>query len=209
MNDRITGLLAGGLVVAYAVLAHYSSATPDVGAWAILLAAAPMAMVGFSFARDSRCGAIAWIAAIAGLAALAWAWPRLQNPVSWLYFLQHVSINGALGLVFGRSLVMQRRPLCTVLAEVVHEKMTPALVRYTRQVTVAWTLFFVLCAVISALLFFLAPIEAWSVFANILMLPLVGAMFIVENEVRKRVLPPQDHVGVLAAVRAFRATFRP
>jgi uncharacterized membrane protein len=209
MNDRITGLLAGGLVVAYAVFAHYASAKADVGAWTVLLAAAPMAVAGVGFARDSRPGALVWLAAIVVLGGLVWAWPRLQNPVSWLYFLQHISITGVLGLIFGRSLVRQRQPLCTVFAEVVHEKMTPAVIRYTRQVTIAWTLFFVACATISVLLFFLAPIEAWSVFANILMLPLVGAMFIVENEVRKRVLPPQDHVGVLAAVRAFRATFRP
>jgi uncharacterized membrane protein len=86
--------------------------------------------------------------------------------------------------------------------------MTPALLRYTRQVTLAWTLFFLSSAALSILLFFFASTEAWSVFANILALPLVAVMFVAENEVRKRVLPPQDRVGILATVRAFRAKLR-
>jgi uncharacterized membrane protein len=208
-NDLSSGLLAGGLTVAYIAFAHYASATPDVGPWAVLLAGAPMAVVGFSFARESRHGMLVWLLAVAAIAALAWAWPHLQNPVSWLYFVQHISINAVLGLIFGRSLIRQRQPLCTMFASVVHQEMTPALLRYTRQVTLAWTLFFAASVALSILLFFFATIEAWSVFANLLALPLVGAMFVMENEVRKHVLPPQDRVGLRDTVRAFRAAFRP
>lgn len=207
-NDLLTGLLAGGLSIAYAVFAHHASASPGIGAWAIPLAGAPMVIVGFAFARESSRAALLWLLAVAALGALAWMWPRLENPVGWLYFLQHISINVMLGLIFGRSLIRQRRPLCTVFASRVHEQMTPVLLRYTRQVTLAWTLFFLLSAALSVVLFFAGPIGAWSVFANILSLPLVAAMFLVENAVRKRVLPPQDQVGILATVRAFRATMR-
>ena len=76
-------------------------------------------------------------------------------------------------------------------------------------VTLAWSLFFLSSALLSLLLFFLASIETWSLFANILSWPLIGVMFLGENEVRKRVLPPRDHVGLRATVRAFRANFRP
>jgi uncharacterized membrane protein len=207
-SDLFSGVLAVGLTVAYAVFAHYASATPDVGPWVVLLAGAPMVIVGFSFARESGRGALLWLLAIAAIAALAWAWPRLQNPVGWLYFVQHVTINAVLGLIFGRTLMERRQPLCTVLASKVHEQMTPALMRYTRQVTLAWMLFFLVSVALSILLFFFASIEIWSMFANLLSLPLIVAMFVVENEVRKRVLPPQDQLGVLAAVRAFRATMR-
>jgi uncharacterized membrane protein len=207
-NDLFTGVLAGSLSIVYTVFAHYASATPGIGPWAILLAGAPLAIVGFSFARGNGRGVLLWLLAVAAIAGLAWAWPRLQNPVSWLYFVQHVSINAVLGLIFGRSLIRQRQPLCTVFARVIHEQMTPALLRYTRQVTLAWTLFFLASAVLSVLLFFFAPIETWSVFANVLSLPLVVAMFVVENQVRKHVLPIQDQVGILATVRAFRSTFR-
>ena len=179
------------LAIAYAVFAHYASAVSDIGAWAILLAGAPMLIVGFGFARESRHGACSGVARHCrarppGLGLAAPAQPR-----RWLYFLQHVGINVALGA----GLRPHAGPAAPAAGHrgrrIVHEEMTPALIRYTRQVTAAWTLFFVACALVSAGLFFFAPIEAWSVFANILSLPLIGLMFLVENEVRKRVLPPQ------------------
>jgi uncharacterized membrane protein len=207
-QDMSTWIIAGTLAVVYAVFAHYASAMTDVGAWAILLAGAPMLLAVIGVARDNRWGPLIVALAMAALGVLAWLWPTLHNPAGWLYFFQHFGINGALALIFGRTLAGGRQPLVTVFASVVHEEMTPALIRYTRQVTVAWTVFFLACAGLSAGLFFFAPIEAWSVFANILTLPLVGLMFLVENEVRKRILPKRDHLGLKATVRAFRATFR-
>lgn len=207
-DDLITSVLAGVLCVAYVVLAHYTSATPAVGSWAVLLAGAPMAVVGLSFARESRGGALIWLLVGAVVVGLAWAWPRLHNPVGWLYFIQHVSVNAVLGMIFGRSLLRRHEPLVTALARLVHEEMTPELLGYTRRVTAAWTAFFLAMAALSILLFAFAAIEVWSVFANLLAMPLVAVMFIVENEVRKRVLPPRDQVGILAAVRAFRASMR-
>lgn len=152
-------------------------------------------------------------ALVAGALCIAWALAahyivgmQAAGPwAGWINLGQHVGFNLILGAVFGRTLIGRRDPLVTGLARLLHERMTPALLRYTRQVTVAWTLFFLGSAALSVLLFLLAPIETWSVFANILMLPLVALMFVAENEVRKRVLPPEDQVGILAAVHAFRA----
>lgn len=208
-SDLSTGLVAGLLAVAYAVFAHYTSAAADITRWTLVLACAPMAVAGAGYARESRLGLVLFLAGLAVVAFLAWIWPTLRNPASWLYFLQHIAINGVLGLLFGRTLIGARRPLCTTLAGLVHERVSPMLAGYTRRVTVAWTSFFALTVALSALLFFLAPIEAWSVFANLLTLPLVAAMFIVENAVGRHVLPPEDHVQVQAVVRAFRTAFRP
>lgn len=208
-NDMIGLIFAAVLAFAYAVFAHYASAMADIGAWAILLAAAPMLAIGIGFARDSRWGMLALAVLLAGFGGLAWLWPTLHNPAAWLYFLQHFGVNGALALIFGRTLTGGRQPLISVLAAFVHDIMSPELNRYTRQVTIAWTLFFASCSAISAALFFFGPIEAWSVFANILSLPLIGLMFLVENEVRKRTLPKRDLVGLKATVRAFRTNFRP
>ena len=202
------GLLAAAFVAVYALLAHYTSATPDIGAWAVVPACAPMAVIGFGIARESRRGLLAWLAGLAACAALAWYWPRLSNPVAWLYFLQHVGINGSLGLLFGRTLVGARRPLCTDFAHAMHGQVSPALARFTRQLTIAWTLFFAIMVTLSVLLFFFGPIEVWSVLANILTLPLVGAMFVLQSAVSKLLLAPEEQVGILAAVRAFRTTFK-
>lgn len=122
-----------------------------------------------------------------------------------LVLVQHVGVNATLGFLFGRTLVAGRRPLVTGLAGLLHETPSPALLVYTRRVTVAWTLFFLALAVLSLLLFFFAPIELWSFFANILTLPLVTLMFVVEYVVRKRVLPATERAGFLAAVQAYRS----
>jgi uncharacterized membrane protein len=70
--------------------------------------------------------------------------------------------------------------------------------------------FFAAMASVSTLLFFLAPLTAWSVFDNFLTLPLVALMFIAEYRVRRRALPGMQHAHILDAVRAFRdSTARP
>ncbi|HZV53908.1 MAG TPA: hypothetical protein VFF82_03125 [Rhodocyclaceae bacterium] len=163
-------------------------------------------------ARDND--RLAWL--FAGILVVAWAAGshylvatiKAGIWIDRLYLIQHVGMNVVLGVLFGRSLLGTRTPLVTVFASRVQKVMTPELLAYTRQVTLAWTLFFVAMATLSILLYLLTPIEVWSTFANILTLPLVAAMFVVENEVRKRVLPPDDQVGILAAVRAFRAGMR-
>jgi uncharacterized membrane protein len=81
--------------------------------------------------------------------------------------------------------------------------MSPALARYTRGVTLAWTIFFGAVATVSVALFFLAPRPLWSAFANLLTLPLVGAMFAAEYAVRVRVLPPEERGGLADAARAY------
>lgn len=202
-------LIGGALAIAYALFGHYASARPDqIGAWAILLAGAPILLVVFGFARESWRGLLLGVLTIAAMGLLAWFWPTLRNPTVWLYFAEHFGINASLALMFGRTLRPGHRPLVTTIAAMAHDQMSPELLRYTRQVTVAWTLFFVANALVSTLLFVFAPIEVWSVFANILSMPLVGAMFLVENEVRKRTLPKRDLVGLFGTVRAVSAKFR-
>lgn len=150
---------------------------------------------------------------LAGVLAIAYAvFAHYVSVVTdlgaWFGLIQSVGVNIALAVVFGRTLTGGRQPMVTKVAAMVHDEMSPEMIRYTRQVTTAWTLFFITCALVSAGLFFFAPIEAWSVFANILSLPLIGLMFLVENEVRKRTLPKRDQVGLLGTVRALRAKFK-
>lgn len=207
-RQLLIGALVGAVLVAYAAVAHYTSILPQAGHWAVLLAVAPIALIALSMVRRAFGGAagdvLAGLLGIGAIVMLACAWPRLQQNVMTMYFIQHLGINGSLAMLFGRTLVGGRQPLCGLFASVVHPTMTPAIVRYTRQVTVAWTGFFLFTAITSALLFFLAPTEVWSVFANILNLPLVALMFVAENEVRKRVLPASDQIGIAATLAAYR-----
>jgi uncharacterized membrane protein len=86
----------------------------------------------------------------------------------------------------------------------VHGTLTPRIARYSRQVTLAWTLFFLATAVVSTLLFAAASTVTWSTFANYLSLPLVGVMFVAEYLCRRVVLRGEPHSSLFDAVRAYR-----
>ena len=189
------------LVVAYAGLSHYCN---SVGANTLgaALALAPLTLVTL---------AIAWrwtppLAALllsAGFAAILYRlWPLLELNFSLVYLAQESGVYGLLGLTFSRSLMQNRIAVCTRIADKVHGPLAPREVLYTRRVTAAWAAFFYLIATISALLFLYAPLRIWSLFINFCVLPLVGAMFLAEFLVRRRVLPHASG-GLLAAVRAY------
>ena len=101
---------------------------------------------------------------------------------------------------------MQRCVLCTRFADRLHGPLTPAERRYTRQVTLAWTLLFVALMLTTLGLYLAAPLATWSLFVNFVTFPVIMAMFVVEFAVRRRVLPPADRGGILAAVRVYFTT---
>lgn len=145
-------------------------------------------------------------AGVLGLLALvAWLWPQLRHNVPLLYYLQHLGIHVALGVLFGKSLLGPGDALITRLARRIFDhELSDRKVRYTRNVTLAWTLFFFTNALVSTLLFIWAPAATWSVHANLLTGPLVGAMFVIEHLWRMRVLPPHERPGIADIVRAYR-----
>jgi len=199
------GLAIGVVVIAWAIAAHYTSALVDESSWGAFLAIAPFAMIAAAFAWQSTRRGVMLALLTAATLALALAWPTLARNVGWLYFVQHVGTNLLLGLGFGRTLAAGLEPMCTRIARTIHGTVSPALARYTRQVTVAWTMFFAGTVAISCLLFAFGTIEAWSTFANLLTMPLVGLMFLAEYLVRHKLLP-DDRSSILDAVRAYRRT---
>jgi uncharacterized membrane protein len=195
---------AGLAVIAYVLISHYTSsiASGD-GNRFVGIALLPYLAVAVVLAWRSR-HRYAWLLSCAAIAALTWRHlDAIGDHAAWVYFIQHAAGNAILALVFGSTLASGRVPLCTRIAALVHDPMEPGLVRYTRQVTVAWTVFFALNACVSAVLFAYAPIMVWSVFANILDLPLVALMFVIEYIVRLRVLPEVKHVSIFESMRRY------
>jgi uncharacterized membrane protein len=138
-------------------------------------------------------------------ALLAWLWPQLRHNVPLLYYLQHLGIHVALGVLFGKSLLGPGEALITRMARrIFAHELSARKVRYTRGVTLAWTVFFFLNALVSTLLFIWAPPAIWSIHANLLTGPLVGVMFLVEHIWRMCVLPPHERPGIAAIVQAYR-----
>lgn len=194
------------LVTGYPLLAHFTNESSQRGNLGALVAVAPVVLIALLLAwRSRRRLLMLGMLALLGVALWTW-WPSLEHHYGVVYWLQHVGLQLVLCIVFGRTLVAGRKPLCTRFAEAVHPPLTPRHEIYSRHVTVAWTLFFAAMAVISTVLFFAAPLATWSVFANFMTLPLVALMFIAEYLVRRRLLPDVRHTHILDAVRAFRNT---
>ncbi|WP_439520375.1 hypothetical protein [Hydrogenophaga sp.] len=150
-----------------------------------------------------------WAARVAGvlvvLGLLAWLWPQLRSNVPLLYYLQHLGIHVALGVFFGRSLLGPGEALITRMARrIFSHELSARKVRYTRNVTLAWTVFFFANALVSTVLFIFAPPAIWSVHANLLTGPLIGLMFVVEHIWRLCVLAPHERPGLADIVKAYR-----
>ena len=79
----------------------------------------------------------------------------------------------------------------------------PQCSRLTRQITLAWTIFFFTLFALSAGLYLGGFLTAWSVFANMLTPILLGAMFVIEYAIRLRALPDHAQVGIFGGIRAF------
>lgn len=149
----------------------------------------------------------AGFAGLAVAAACAWAtadfWTTLLTQLDWIYLIQHVTANTMLCWFFLQTLYGGRTPIITTIARTIHPDMPDSVVRYTRKVTIAWAIFFALQVVVSLLIFALASIETWSVFANILNWPMVIAMFVAEYACRRRCNPDFQHASIRESVQAY------
>ena len=204
----LNGLGIAVLVIGYPLLAHYTNESSHSGNLGALVAIAPVLLVALVLARRlPRRFIMLGVLALILLFVVLWVgWSILEHNFGLVYWLQHVGMQLILFMTFGRTLIAGRQPLCTRFAEATHAPLTTEHAIYARQVTVAWTLFFAAMALASTLLFFLAPLATWSVFANFMTLPLVVSMFIVEYLVRRWVLSDMRHAHILDAVKAFRNT---
>lgn len=201
----LRGLAVVVFLAAWAFLAHTGSAGEGSGDLSVLLGVTPfVAALGLLLWRSSH-PALTGTGILAMLGGLAWYWPTLRENIALLFFMQHLGTNLALGALFGRSLLGDGEALITQLAKAVHHGELSERKRiYTRHATLAWTLFFLGNALVSAVLWLAAPQAVWSVFANLLSAPLLGAMFIGEHFWRVKRLPPEEWPSIAQVARAYR-----
>ena len=196
-----------GLGIAYLITIHVLIARENMRGWALVLALLPVTLMAMSVTARAGgpTGAVAAVALGTALGVAAWiGWPHLRENVNRIYFAEQISMHLFLFGLFAFSLLPPRDALVTRLARATRGGELPdSAVPYTRAVTLAWAVFFAVAATISALLFAFANIAAWSVFVNLLMWPLVAAMFVIEYAIRLRCLSDLDHVSIFESVRAF------
>ena len=131
------------------------------------------------------------------------AWRATGANPALVYVVPHVGAYLFMFWLFGHTLMPGRVAVITRLARLVHGTLPEEIERYTRNVTRAWCLFFTGMALTSLLLFIFAPLAVWSVFANLLNLPLIVAMFLAEYLFRILRHPNFSHASIRDSVRAF------
>jgi uncharacterized membrane protein len=193
-------------VVAYAALSHYSNSMAKTHDLGVGLAVGPVLTVGLLLLWRWTHWGVALLAAAAVAALLRQYWPVLERSFTWVYLIQESGFYSLMAASFGQSLLGDRVALCTQLADKIHGPLTPQEVLYTRRVTAAWALFFIVIVLVTVGLFLFAPLRIWSLFANFCVLPLIGLMFVAEYAVRKHALPQVRRRGILAAVRVYFAS---
>jgi uncharacterized membrane protein len=163
------------------------------------------------------------------LALAFWVAARATNKALWLvllllvgvaaYLLEHRESMGLIAFsglshaaaclfllwYFGRTLTGGREPLITKFARRVHGTLTPVMEAYTRRLTFAWCVFFAAQLTLSASLYLFASLDAWSIFVNLLNLPLVLLMFVVEGIYRVIRYPEHPRVSIEQALRVFKS----
>ena len=105
---------------------------------------------------------------------------------------------------FGASLRPGHEPVVTSLARRVRRATPAKVLRYTRQVTVAWCVFFALQLALSAILLLVAPVAVWAAFVTLLNLPLVIAMGLAEFGYRMILFRHERHTSLIDTISALR-----
>lgn len=176
----------------------------------------PLAEVGAA----SEAAAVAWIAAgtvtglagwtrrllagAAAIAVLAAADVAANSSLIAVAAVSHGALYLGLGLLFGLSLLPGQEPLVSRLARRVEPEPTPALLAYTRGVTLLWAGFCTAQLAVSALLLAAAPLAVWSLFVNVLDGPLIALTFAAEYAVRRWRFRHARLASLADTVRAFR-----
>ena len=160
-------------------LANHAAAILGEPAWAAVGIALVAWVVGL---RGLKPGPAALGAAVALVLSL-WLARRFPGV---LLFTPPILINLALCALFARTLRRGSEPLVSRFARLGRGgQLTPDLARYTRNLTAAWAIFFMVMAVVSATLAVTGPLATWSLFSNALSYLLVVAFFIVEYIYRR------------------------
>lgn len=97
-----------------------------------------------------------------------------------------VLISGFMLTLFGLSL-MRGMPLIERLARLTEPDLPIVAVRYTRQVTRIWCLFFLFNGLVAAALTLWAPLSWWTLYTGLIAYGLMGLLFAGEWIVRQRV----------------------
>lgn len=212
MQVRVAARVGLVLLVgfAYVLFSHWLMTHTEASAWNVVGVLAPMLVIGTLGAWRAGYRGIAACLALVLTALCVQAALGIRVGSHVLYLLQHAGINFCLALFFGSTLRPGRVSIITAVAQRVHGKdLPPAHFAYTRQVTAAWTVFFLVIVAISLVLFFGFSFDTWAIFANLVTPIATGAMFIGEFSLRYRLHPEFARSTVADAISAYMNNGKP
>lgn len=170
------GLLVAGVLYPFAV--HFGMAHFAPWQFGLLLGALWLAR---ALSAPRRPGSL-WMA----LVALAFcALLALYNSPPLLRWYP-VLISAFMLALFGSSL-LHGMPMAERLARLRDPELPPRAVRYTRRVTEAWCLFFLVNGLIASSLTLWAPLSWWTLYNGLIAYIAMGLLFVIEWLIRQRV----------------------
>ena len=216
----LKGVLVAVLIASYAFASHFALVLPEgkkiAAALALGVPAVVLTMFVFQWVKRQladnyavlKTGWVALISCMLSVLPIAFGlwliWPTLIDNAATLYFAQHVGTNALLAWVFGHTLVAGATPLVVSFARIVDPVLPSELETYALKVTLAWTLFFVVTCVVSAVLFLAASLPVWSTFAVLLQWPSVVVFFVGEYLLRRYLFRQFKHASLRDGFDAYR-----
>jgi len=204
---RAAGWIVKGLVVlaciAYPLLVHFALSLNDTGIIRVAALSLPFIALAYWALMHARSKRL-WFLVLLAAGGATYVLVRHDQPgLAAAYGLPHAGSYLFLLWFFGRTLRPGQEPLITRLARRVHGTLPPFMETYTRRLTAAWCVFFAAQLVCSMALFAFASLETWSLFINLLNLPLLALMFIGEYLYRVARYPAYQHASIATTIQSF------
>ncbi|HEU0289208.1 MAG TPA: hypothetical protein VFR39_00370 [Burkholderiales bacterium] len=189
--------------VAYQYLVYSSVSNAQPGPLHLILIWLPLAVLaGWIVVRSTN--KLLWLTALLAMGFIVYllehqdrlglaATSGISHTAAYLFMLWY----------FGHTLARGREPAITRFARRVHGALPPGMELFTRRLTIAWCAFFIAQLSASALLLAFAPLGVWSLFINLLNLPLLAVMFVGQMVYRAIRHPEFPRVTVLQAIESF------
>jgi uncharacterized membrane protein len=189
--------------VAYQYLVHSSVSNAQTGLFHAMLLWLPLvALAGWILVRSNNKSL--WLAALsAACVVVLLVEHQEQLGLAALSGIAHASAYLFLLWYFGHTLARGRDPIISRFARSIHGTLQPEMELFSRKLTVAWCVFFAAQLIASALLFAFAPLNVWSLFINLLNLPLLALMFAGQWVYRMVSYPNCPRASVWQVIEAF------
>lgn len=189
--------------VVYQYLVHFSVGSAQFGALHQVLIWLPLAVLALWIVARTTNKPL-WLSVLLAAGAIVYLLEHLERlGLAASSGFSHAAANLFLLWYFGSTLAPGREPIITRFARRVHGALQPAMERFTRQLTIAWCAFFAAQLIASAMLYAFASLNAWSLFINLLNLPLLALMFVGQSVYRSLRYPDCPRASIWQSVEAF------